>query len=1034
MEKIDITIFGRPEVCWQGKRVSFPFTKMEALLYYLIIQGQATREELAGLLWSDMDDVTAKKNLRNTLYMIKRLIADDIILTPSRSVIAANPSIININDLHNLDAGAGERLNEYKGEFLEGFSCKEAGLFENWVIEQRERFRESYTSRLTKHIIELMNNKKYGDAKHFLKRLIEVDEYSESAYRALMRIYEREGAFSKVLETYFKLEKKIASELGISPDDRTKEIFTRVQKRNVSEPAIYKSVGDDYFFGRKEELNTLNRLVGDFGTGRNINNLIVLNGEQGVGKSTLLKRFIYKMPQKELLVLQAHCYEPEANYPYKAWSSIICQVMKVLSEEGKTIPALWYQVIAYTFPGAIAGDDWERLNSGIDTQIIRPGMIGEVLREVIGKLAKSRKILITIEDIHWMDVQGLSTLKGVLHLPGSQVMCVSTCRSEHLDRLKRILDDSCDYPGLGWLEIERFNREDVIRFSELVLPPDKIKPEVQQKLYEYTEGNALFLAECFKLIQMGQDIGSISPKIQSVLTARMINFSPNSKKVLEAASAFFSEATYDALTSVCGLNEFELVEAIEEILQNKVIVEIESTKRKGLAYKFSHAMVRDFIYSRMSSSRQKLLHHRIGVYLEHQMSQECKARDLYSGVLHHYSKAGEKYKVLEYTIKVAEKFSSPHYEMYPQVNDYYQTDNNLIIAERLQISNYLHQICELLESLQEEIENEEVLSRYKAAYLEMLGRFYIWRGEHRQGIKVIHELLRLAHAKEYSDYLIMGYQQVVYCGIQTCNYKLVEIFASKLLKTANALNLKEKMATALRFLGLAHAMRRDIATSERHYRQSISLFRRLPNGPGKYASNIGAAYNYIGDLRRTENNLPEALRYYEKAVSLYSQHNVGVGEALSIIYINAGFIAFELGDHQKARNYLAEALRVSKQFGGQMGYWCLRSHCTLNCIFALIAVREGKPAEGLKCLKRADHFLEKHNDWYQTGIVLRAKTEVRSRMERDIRMQKVFEEYLPLPAEEYYRRSREIFSKLGDGYQLQALGKLIAENEKSNLA
>jgi len=1016
-------MLGKPAIFWQGKRVIFPFSKMEALLYYLLVKGNATREEVAGLLWSDMDDVTAKKNLRNTLYLLKKLIPGELLLTPSRSLILLNPDVVQPTDVQQFEGGLQKSLELWGGEFLEGFFCKEAELLEEWVREQRERFRETYTSRLTKHIIDLMNEKRHSDAKHFLKCLLAIDEYNESAHRTLMRIYEREGAYSNVTEAYLKLEKKLASELGITPNDKTKEIYDRIHKQKNSLPTNYKSRDAEWFYGRDKELNRLFKLLDDFRTGRRIKQLVVLHGEQGVGKSTLMKQFIATSTHNDELLLNTQCYEPEANYPYKAWSNIFCQVIEVLLKEGMTIPVLWQQVIAYMFPSAIPSDDWEDKNSIFDAQGMQPGAIDEVMCGILGKLAKSRRIVMLIEDIHWMDMQGLSVLKGFLRLYGCQVMCFSTCRSEHLDRLNRILGDLSVNVAVECLAVDRFNHEDVIRFSALVLPPDKITPEVQQKLYEYTDGNALFLVECFKLIEMGQDIGSLSPRIQSVLNARMINFSAKSQKVLEVASIFFREATYDALATVCGFNELELVEAIEEILQNKLMVEINSMERTGLGYKFSHALIRDYIYSKMSLSRQKMIHLKIGSYLEERMSTDYKGRDLYSAVLYHYSKAGEKYKVLEYTIKITEKFSSPHYEMFPEVNEYYQSGNDSTFEDRLLITNYLHQISVLLKSMPEEMEGVECLCRYKAAYLEMLGRYHIWRGEHRKGIKVIHELLRLAFAQEYSDYLIKGYQQIVYCGIQTHNHKLIEKFADKLLKTAIALNLKEKMATALRFLGLVHAMQKDNITAERYYRQSITLFRRLSNRSEKYAPKIGAAYNYIGDIRRAGNNLPEALQYYEKAINLYNQHNVG--EALSIIYINAGYMAFELGDYEKARKYFEEALRVSKQFREQMGYWCLRSQCTLNCSLALIAVREGRPAEGLKYLKRADGFFENHSDLYESGLTLRVKTEISVHMNSDIRIKKIFAEYLLLSVQAYYQPSKEIFSKLGDTYQLQALDRIF---------
>lgn len=1021
MNGLVITVFGPPSIYWQGKRVSFPFCKMEALLYYLLVQGQATREELAGLLWSDMDDVTAKKNLRNTLYLLKKMIDDELFLMPSRLVILINPNIVS--DLQTFNSGIEGALEAYKGNFLEGFFCKEAELFEEWMESQRERFRQIYISRLTKHIITLINEKKHVDAKHFLKRLINIDEYNESAYRALMRIYEREGSYSSVVATYLKLEKKLSSELGIKPNIKTKEIYNRVHKKKDQETAVFPNNDAQWFYGRDKELKKLIQLLDDFRAGINNKQLVVLYGEQGVGKSSLMKRFIEIAPINGELLLNTQCYEPETNYPYKAWSNIFCQVMKVMDEEHITIPVLWQQVIAYMFPSTIPRDDWEAKNLAFDSQLMQPGALEEVMCGILGKLAKVRKIVIFIEDIHWMDLQGLSVLKSFLRMNGSQVMYISTCRSEHLERLNRILGDLSTNVSTEWLAVERFNKEDVIKFSTLVLPPDKNKPEIQQKLYEYTDGNALFLVECFKLIQMGQDIGTLSPRFQSILTARMIHFSAKSMKVLEVASTFIREPTYNDLAVICGLNELELVEAIEEILQNKLMVEINQGEQGGLTYKFSHALIRNYIYSKMSSSRQRMIHHRIGEYSERKMSTDYKAKDLYFNALYHFSKAGEKYKVLEYTIKIAEKFSSPHYELFPD----YQSGNCNTFEDRLHITNYLHQIKELLKILQNESDGEESLSRHKAAYLEMLGRYYIWKGEHLKGIKVIHELLRLAAAKEYSDYLIKGYQQIVYCGIQTHSHKLIEQFADKLLKAANELNLQEKMATALRFLGLAHAMQKDNKTAEKNFQQSIALFKRLSNKSGQYALNIGAAYNYIGDIRRAENKFSEALHYYEKAINLCSQHNVG--EALSIIYINAGYMAFELGDYGKTRKYLKEALCVSKQFGGQMGYWCLRSHCTLNCILSLIAVREGNSAEGLKYLKKADCFLEKHSDLYEKGLALRVKIEVSTKMGSDIEIKNIFAKYLPLSAQEYYQQGREIFNKLGDEYQIQAIDRIIKQNQ-----
>lgn len=1019
MNGLDAVMLGKPAIFWQGQRVIFPFSKMEALLYYLLVKGSATRGEVAGLLWSDMEDVIAKKNLRNTLYLLKKQISRDLLLLPSRSLIALNPLVVNSIDVQQFEEEVPHSLELWDGDFLTGFFCKDADLFEEWVNEQRDGLKGEYITRLTRQIIKLIHDKKYSEAKQYLKRLIRVDEYNESAYRVLMKICGRTGKESEIVAIYHQLERKLTNELGIKADDRTKAIYERVTSRKMSENWSSEQLSGEVFFGRDQELGWLRHWLETFLKGKKTKQLAILHGEQGVGKSAIVTRLLEKAPLTGTLLLRTQCYQAEVNYPYKVWSSVFLQVMAILTKEQVAVPTLWRQVISFIFPAVADSEDFTLPNLISNVHMIQPTMVEEIMCGLLGKLAELKKIILVVEDIQWMDSQGLLVLRNFLRMYPSQTIAMATCRSEYLDSFDGLMGEWEKNGSIEWLAVERFSSEAVAEFSKLMFPEKRIKPELQHKLYDYTEGNALFLVECFKLIQMGQDIRRLSSRLQSVLKERVSGLSENGRKVLDMTSAFFRDATYEELVAVCGLNEFDLVEAIEELQQKKLVVEINVPERRGPIYQFCHGLIREYVYSQMSISRQKMIHYRIGVHLEKLISVDFRARGLYFAVRYHYLQAGEKLKVLEYTIKIAEKYSCPHYEMYPELSDYPMYCNEGL-SQRLQITEHLEQIESLITCLKEEVEGEERLSRFKAAYLEMLGRYYIWKGEHRKGIKAIHQLLRLATAKDYLDYQIKGYQQVIYCGIQIRNSKLIERFADALFKKAHEANMKERMAAALRFKGLAAVLQNEKFVAEQYYRQSIMLFKRLNVGQGTYAIHIAAAYNYIGDLRHMDRHHLEALSYYEKAIHLYGQRYIG--EGLSIVYINAGYTAFQLGDYVKACQYLAGALNDGSQ---QQGYWRLRSYCTLNCVQALIAVRERRPQEGRHYLEKADDFFVKYHDLYQAGIVLRTKAEIRSAMGRDEKVRTFFEDYLTLSMQEYYRQGKAIFEKLGNGYELEALDVIV---------
>jgi len=60
-DKLEVFLFKTPQVLKNGSRVLFPLKKAEALFYYLVVNKQASRDELATLLWGELNEQNAKK-------------------------------------------------------------------------------------------------------------------------------------------------------------------------------------------------------------------------------------------------------------------------------------------------------------------------------------------------------------------------------------------------------------------------------------------------------------------------------------------------------------------------------------------------------------------------------------------------------------------------------------------------------------------------------------------------------------------------------------------------------------------------------------------------------------------------------------------------------------------------------------------------------------------------------------------------------------------------------------------------------------
>ena len=61
-----------PRVECDGKPLNIRLKKAQALLFYLLVQKKATREEAAGLLWGGEEDSLAHRHLRDNLSQLRK--------------------------------------------------------------------------------------------------------------------------------------------------------------------------------------------------------------------------------------------------------------------------------------------------------------------------------------------------------------------------------------------------------------------------------------------------------------------------------------------------------------------------------------------------------------------------------------------------------------------------------------------------------------------------------------------------------------------------------------------------------------------------------------------------------------------------------------------------------------------------------------------------------------------------------------------------------------------------------------------------
>lgn len=1012
MSRIYVKLFDTPFVLKNDDKVNFPFMKAEALFYYLVIKKQATRDELVDIFWGESGEKAAKKNLRNAMYKIRKTFDMDIIISPQKSKVILNSDIEIDSDLDSFLKNDQNSVKSYDGEFLKGFMVKKALKFNEWVLNTREYYRSIYITKLHEIIRNLISKNDYSKAEHYGQLLIKEDEFNEGSYRILMNIYKQQENYDKAIKLYNRLAKILKEELGIVPDIKTKKLYDDIvyllSSREINSPGISKEL----FYGREREIEEITKNFYSFINNKDFKSVLI-TGEAGIGKTKLRKKFIEVIKENEVIVLKSNCYQVEENYFLKPWNNIFSKLSSIIKNENIYIPVAWRKMISYLFPEFDAECLLETKNPIEQLDTLKFHVIEEAIIEVFKEISKRKKIILAFEDLQWMDSMSLSLLSGIV-LRNQNVMMIATCRSGYNERINRFITGLRAENLLNIIEIPRFNRKEMEEFIYNFFPNKKIDNVIKERIFNETEGNTFFLVEYLNIIkEKGNLDTSIPSKIQNILKSRFIDISDQGKKVLSIASIFFDKVTLNFIKTLLGKDEFEIIDIIEE-LQSKYI--IQETGDDDVSFQFTHQKLREFVYLNLSTVKRKILHNKAAMALEDSLKKDKTDISSYTKLIYHFSNAGNNLSTLKYTIKYLDTYLDFNHELFPVINDIEISNQNYLYMNKKQIEKYFEEIDELFRTVKGTNSLDDEIIKLEISFLHIKGRYLIREGEYEKGLKYIDEMIKKSVEIESYPHTLKGYRQKVYYSIQVHNIEMMSANVDLGLEVACSQNLKEDIAIFLRFKGLNRLLQGEYKEGEELLRKSIEVFSRINFLHGKYSLNIAACYNYIGEIRRYRMRFSEALEFYDKAMKICEEKRILRG--LTIFNTNAGQAAFEMGDYFKAKEYIEKALNIYRQLDSLWGRSIAEGY------MALIECKEGNYSLALRHLKKAEFYSEKLKSPYEIGITYRVKAEIKSNMESNEKLRKVFSGYLDLDLKEYCNKGIRLLQKVRESYESEILKAL----------
>lgn len=246
---LEIKLFGPGQARYQGELLEgFPTHRWGQLLAYLLLHRGVPlhRERVATVFWRGCATARSRKYLRDALWRLRKALnavgaAADDYLAVSDDSVAFSPSAdfqLDVEEFENtvqrlldtpaedLTAEQGQALERavehYQGDLLEG-------TFEDWCLNDRERFRLQYLSSLEKLTSLHQNRGRVDSAITFARRLLEHDQTREDIARRLMRMLWQRGDRSGALEQYAALQAVLQQHLGVQPTWETTQLYRQIR-------------------------------------------------------------------------------------------------------------------------------------------------------------------------------------------------------------------------------------------------------------------------------------------------------------------------------------------------------------------------------------------------------------------------------------------------------------------------------------------------------------------------------------------------------------------------------------------------------------------------------------------------------------------------------------------------------------------------------------------------------------------------------------------------------------------------------------
>jgi len=337
--------------------------------------------------------------------------------------------------------------------------------------------------------------------------------------------------------------------------------------------------------GRQAELRVIGGFLESIRTGPRA---LMLDGQPGIGKTTLLQAGIAEAVERGYTVLFCRPAQSEARLSY---SSIADLLLGLVDPDLGVLPAPQREAL-----------DAVLLRTKPPRSTVDHRSVATAFLAVVRRLSSRRPVLISVDDFQWLDRSSSHTIDYASRRISGPIGFLVSSRLQGQtsdDAMVRLMQpeavERLEVGPMSLTAIHQLLRERTGRtYSRTAL----------ERIYEASGGNPFFALELARVLGEGTDVGSparLPATVAELTRARVSGLDVHVREVLLAASALAAPSV-ELLIRAVGPGATQALEQAELL----GIVEL-----SGPNVRFSHPILASGVYGLASPSKRRAIHRRL---------------------------------------------------------------------------------------------------------------------------------------------------------------------------------------------------------------------------------------------------------------------------------------------------------------------------------------------------------------------------------------------------------------------------------------